>query len=114
MVKKELEIDGKTVAVDFRTPTRADRREWLKHVAQIGVEASKIDLKKTENGELAVEFLERVERKRCEMLLALCQDKQLSKVEDFDRMSQPTLKSLFDWFDDATGVSAKSEGFTKP
>ncbi len=117
MKEFNIEMDGKEVLVKFKDPTHSFRTSWMSYTAQKAKEAKKLGGEKAleEDPEVGVELVKSMEAKRNSFLIDLCVSGNIKSPSDFDRISNVSVKLMWDWLDECLGLKTKEadKNFTK-
>ena len=117
MVKKfEVELDGKKVTLEFKNPTRLDRKEWIAASSKSAKEYEKFKGKENEHLDEGIAMTDELEMKRLNGIFSLLVTKEaLKSPEDFNRMSYTDLEQITAWFEESIGIKrgAEATNFSK-
>lgn len=112
-----IEMDGKEVLAKFKDPPYSFRAAWMSYAAQKSkeVKAAGGDKAIEDNAETGIAIVRDLENKRNGFLIELCINGAIKSPSDFDRISNVSVKQMWDWLDDCLGLRVKEadKNFTK-
>ena len=104
---KEFEVEkyGIKIKLEFRNPTRLDRRDWLASSSTAAKEYEKFKGKENEHVDEGLELAEKLEVKRLENVFNLLITKdQIKSSADFDTLAYSDIEKITGWFEESIGI----------
>jgi hypothetical protein len=104
-----IEMDGKETLAKFKDPPYSFRAAWMSYAAQKSKEIKAAGGEKAmeDNPELGIASVRDLENKRNGFLIDLCTNGAIKTPSDFDKISNVSVRQMWDWLDECLGLKVK-------